>query len=84
MAMSVTSATFDDAVDPPPFGRIENITSLITWAIRPCWASTAIFVLKNKSVKEEIEVQQNCEPILDALCQLIIILLLVLFLLLLK
>ena len=46
IAMSVTSDIFSVPKLCPTFGRIENMTSLITWEIRPCCASTAIFVLE--------------------------------------
>lgn len=46
MAMSVTSDIFSAPKLCPIFGRIEKMTSLITWEIRPCCASTAIFVLE--------------------------------------
>ena len=46
IAMSVISDIFSAPKFRPILGRIENMTSLITWEIRPCCASTAIFVLE--------------------------------------
>jgi hypothetical protein len=46
IAMSVTSDIFSELKRGPVLGRIEKMISLITWEIRPCCASTAIFVLE--------------------------------------
>ena len=46
IAMSVMSDIFPAPWLCSVLGRIENMTSLITWEIRPCCASTAIFVLE--------------------------------------
>lgn len=83
--MSVTSDIFSVAVFCPILGRMENITSLITWEIRPCCASTAIFVLEwfvHQSLILKLKKNNNV-PVFYTFRQLIFILFSLLFLLLL-
>lgn len=56
MAVSVTSATVACCC-----GLIEKTTSLITCAIRPCWASMAIFVLDRNQLQSTSKgLDQTC------------------------